>query len=451
MQSMAIRFLVVEDDEDIREIISSHLEEEFGAFVELASSGNEAIEKLKSGLNVDCVVSDYTMANGTGGTLFLYIKKSAPKIPFILCTANDPKTLAEFKTSPPDFFVEKPFITGPLSEVVKKLSFSKEPLKQKVLEYFSIKPKSLLRVGLLPTPIYLKLSEDKYVKILNAGDCFNADDFHKYSLKNVESFYLLNSDREAFFHHWLADLDKLGVAENTPPSEFDRLAVRNLQNIYLLIGELGAHPEIQKKMLSAAVLSIRTVCAEPSLFACMKRMLDDPEHYVPMHSLSVGHIACALANLMGWSSEITFLKLQMAAMLHDVTLDTQNLVRVKCLDELEADVATMTAAELSFFKTHPYQAAVLIQEFKQLPADVDVIVRQHHELPDGSGFPEGLQHQKISPLSSVFILAHRLYSFSTNRNSPEDSEMISEFVKALPPSFQVGEFKKIIHALVKAT
>jgi len=99
---------------------------------------------------------------------------------------------------------------------------------------------------------------------------------------------------------------------------------------------------------------------------------------------------------------------------------------------------------------HPTHAAALVREFKQLPADVDVIVEQHHELPDGTGFPAGLKHQKISPITAVFILAHRLYTFNSHHQQPGSIGILADFEKSLPDTFQVGEFKKVIQVLRKA-
>jgi HD-GYP domain-containing protein (c-di-GMP phosphodiesterase class II) len=58
--------------------------------------------------------------------------------------------------------------------------------------------------------------------------------------------------------------------------------------------------------------------------------------------------------------------------------------------------------------THPNDASDLTLLMTEILPDVDTVVAQHHELPDGTGFPRKLSGARISPLSSVFIVAHDL-------------------------------------------
>lgn len=79
------RVLIVEDDEDLRFIILMNLEELDLEFT-VAHSGNKAIELLNNGLEVDLIISDYSMPDGDGGMLLDYLLESGLSIPFILFT-----------------------------------------------------------------------------------------------------------------------------------------------------------------------------------------------------------------------------------------------------------------------------------------------------------------------------------------------------------------------------
>jgi response regulator RpfG family c-di-GMP phosphodiesterase len=113
---------------------------------------------------------------------------------------------------------------------------------------------------------------------------------------------------------------------------------------------------------------------------------------------------------MTWDSQNTHYKLALAGMLHDVALPNPDWA----LFETEGDLSGLSASELEEYRRHPLLAGEMASQLADFPGDVDYIIAQHHELPDGSGFPRGLNHTKISPLSSLFIVSHdichRLYA-----------------------------------------
>lgn len=79
------QILVVDDDEDFREILCDQLKRE-GAITFQAFSGNEALKFLTS-TSVDAVLSDMRMDDGTGYDLLKGINKMALKMPvFIILT-----------------------------------------------------------------------------------------------------------------------------------------------------------------------------------------------------------------------------------------------------------------------------------------------------------------------------------------------------------------------------
>jgi len=81
----AKRVLIVEDEEEIRELLEMNLSGQ-GIRVVSACSGNQAIEVLAKG-NIDFIVSDVKMSNGSGIDLLKYLNKNDIKIPFIFLTA----------------------------------------------------------------------------------------------------------------------------------------------------------------------------------------------------------------------------------------------------------------------------------------------------------------------------------------------------------------------------
>jgi CheY-like chemotaxis protein len=81
-----MKILYAEDDFLIREIVETLLIDELNASVDVASSGNEAIELLLSNSHYDVIISDLEMPRGSGLDLLQFKIVSGIKIPFFLFT-----------------------------------------------------------------------------------------------------------------------------------------------------------------------------------------------------------------------------------------------------------------------------------------------------------------------------------------------------------------------------
>jgi hypothetical protein len=116
------------------------------------------------------------------------------------------------------------------------------------------------------------------------------------------------------------------------------------------------------------------------------------------------------------------------------------------MKELEERKSQFAADAVKGYHLHPARSADIVRNFKEIPADVDLIVQQHHERPNGSGFPRGLQNNYIAPLSAVFIVGHELTQAILTQ---KEAFSLEDFVEDKKPSFNQGNFKKVMAALDK--
>lgn len=121
---MKNRLLIVDDEEGIRLLYKEELEEE-GYDTEIASSGEEALEKLKD-MKVDLVLLDIKMPGMDGVEVLRRVKEKWKTLPVILCTAY-PHYKQEFGTWASDAYVVK---SSDLKELKAKI---KDILKDKKL------------------------------------------------------------------------------------------------------------------------------------------------------------------------------------------------------------------------------------------------------------------------------------------------------------------------------
>lgn len=87
------RILLVEDDRELSAVIQEELSD-FNIEIFTAYFVNEAIDLLENGLEVDFIISDYSMPFGNGIELLEYLVINKYSVPFVFFTHNiDPKIL----------------------------------------------------------------------------------------------------------------------------------------------------------------------------------------------------------------------------------------------------------------------------------------------------------------------------------------------------------------------
>jgi hypothetical protein len=130
--------------------------------------------------------------------------------------------------------------------------------------------------------------------------------------------------------------------------------------------------------------------------------------------------------------------------LHDITLKNHVLAAVDNLAELENKAEMFSSEEIQEYKLHPLKASELSKVMHNIPPDVDTILLQHHEKPDGKGFPNGITHSKMSPLSTVFIVAHDLVRFIQTSEGPLH---LDAFMTSAREKYTSNHFKRILKCI----
>ena len=100
--------------------------------------------------------------------------------------------------------------------------------------------------------------------------------------------------------------------------------------------------------------------------------------------------------------------------------------------------------EFNAIKNHPRTAGDLVDRLIEIPADVCGIITQHHEQPDGSGFPRGLLAVQIAPLAAVFNVSHDMVEAYLELG---DRFSLADFASKRFGTYTAGTFKKIAKIL----
>lgn len=129
-----LRILVVDDNANIRRLITTILRSVNIKEVREASSGADAIEIMKSA-PIDLVLSDYLMEGMNGAELTKHIRsdvdRDGARVPVIIVTGySEVARLNEAKKAGVNDFLAKPFTTKTLLQRITRAAASKLTLQE---------------------------------------------------------------------------------------------------------------------------------------------------------------------------------------------------------------------------------------------------------------------------------------------------------------------------------
>lgn len=311
-----------------------------------------------------------------------------------------------------------------MAEVVAKVEAALR-LEATAQQFCKITLKSLLiRSAKLRCDVYIRLSDDKFVKVLHANDRFDLEEYERFQHKNVNFLYLLRADFLVLMDDLLA---KVAVLNSDPEKismdEAVSASTAIFETVHAAFDTEGFTPHLRDLTVASVGLAINTIKKNPKLGELLERLDHNRDTFIGWHSTALSFLACKLATLLGWQSDSTFYKLSLAAMLHDLTLSSEVLAQIRTTAELNA--AGVTKAEQGIVLRHPTDAAQLLSGFEEIPGEVGFIIEQHHEQQDGTGFPRGIDHNDINAISALFIIAH---------------DIVTSMFATAPKSFQIEEF-----------
>jgi HD-GYP domain-containing protein (c-di-GMP phosphodiesterase class II) len=211
---------------------------------------------------------------------------------------------------------------------------------------------------------------------------------------------------------WHGEINGALSAESVEGRRFDRRDLAVLAELAVTAGAALKHAERRRHVLREVRDRIRALVHE----------LDVHDGYTAGHSNEVVGWSCVLGERMRLSLP-DLLELELGALLHDVG-------KVRVPDRVLSKPGPLDTAERELVNRHPVWGAELIEQVPGLEP-VATIVRFHHERWDGSGYPDGLQHDRI-PVASRIVAVCDAYQAMTSARP---------YRAALPPAAAAYELK----------
>ncbi|MGF1754708.1 HD-GYP domain-containing protein [Vibrio makurazakiensis] len=116
------------------------------------------------------------------------------------------------------------------------------------------------------------------------------------------------------------------------------------------------------------------------------------------HALNVSVIAMMVGKAKGYDAA-KLKELSFAALFHDIG-------KIKIPSAILRKQTPLTVPESNYLKLHTKYGLDMANAIQDFPESTKKVIAQHHEMNDGSGYPEGLKEPEIDELAQVIAVAN---------------------------------------------
>lgn len=253
--------------------------------------------------------------------------------------------------------------------------------------------------GPIPFDIYIERAPGAYTKVFKKNFYVDFDRVKKYhDEKKVHNFYVEKKDYD----------DYLKVVASVSFEFFSNAGDKTVDEIVSVVkdvADLSLLHLIQKSVINQDSISYATNTIKgcittlgkdkSSLIRLLKLISGHP--YSFRHSISTTIFSLLLGRAAKIEGQRNLEILGLGALLHDIGMSMIN-------SEIE-DQKDLTSEEWKEIKSHPEIGKRMLEDIKNVPTETKLIVLQHHEQPNGNGYPNSLYGRDIYYLAKIVAIA----------------------------------------------
>lgn len=416
------RILLVEDDHEYRRTLARYLTRN-GYEVREAENGLVARTILELNKDsVELVLSDIRMPELDGVALMECVRKY-PTIKVILMTGFSDilESKQAFELGASDF-LSKPFGKDDLFQAVDRCLHPPDPesVEESVESKFrGIPIDQFITSSHMISDVYVRLSEKKFIRVTCAGDKVRVDRLKVYQSKNVGQLYVRGED----FHKYLNFSLKLAQAAVASK----RVSIGTKSQLYrhttkVLVDQVCLDG-VDRQTLSSAHQVVEDVVGaimEDNSLLELMNCLSSRDDRLYAHSLAVSVLSTMIAKDHGWTAPPILFKVVLGALFHDVGK------REIPPEVLSKPRVQLTAEEIRLIESHATRGRDILSLISSIPSEVALVAYHHHENQTGTGYPQGLSSNQISPIAKLVAVTDKFCSLAFPIQSEVQGMSVSE-------------------------
>lgn len=291
----------------------------------------------------------------------------------------------------------------------------------------------------IKSEFFVPLSATKRVKIQHGDSEFKVK-LENYQMKGLEQIIFAEDDYYDFLKTIKNGLvgfflkDQEGSKKNLDISQIMNLVKK--AETFIGLDKGGTDNRVDLTLSSLKWLKQSPVL-RPLINAFQKNNQDEF-----FKNILIGHICVSIIEKLGWTTPQIKEKAIQAVILSDVTLTEKDIAHMI----LSQGVRKQYTPKII---NHPKEAAELLLKSKGVLArEVIRAIEQHHEHPNGSGYPLGIKDLSIDRLSALVIVARAFIDRLVDTEFDYDNR--EKFITDISSSFVAPNFTNICKGLNEA-
>lgn len=240
----------------------------------------------------------------------------------------------------------------------------------------------------------------KYIKMNYAEDQF-VDILRRLQQKDLEEVFIKQDDCKRVLDEIQNGMSSKSFYDpKTTDEERIQSAEQSVEVVKNLINQMGVDKQTMDIIKSVNQKTMKMLDESPSIFMFIKQFKKNCSEEF-LRAILTGYLTSLVIEKFPWKSAPVKEKAALASMLCDITLTKDDFARLK---EHEFNGGPLDEK----LKHHPFEVSKILSVKKDvIPSETITIIEQHHELPDGTGFPAGLELHRFNQLSSIFIVCQK--------------------------------------------
>ena len=256
--------------------------------------------------------------------------------------------------------------------------------------------------------VYIRLADDNMAHLFSRTTGLDYKRLAQYIQKGVKTLYIAASD-QVIFERFTARSAQAIFLDPATPLEKKIATLLNMteQNIAEIFSQFAVEEETAANTQKIIRNYVNLMMSNPTALNIILKLVAHGD-YLYYHSVAVAIFSMFLARASGHFNQRMLEIVSLGGFLHDIGCT-----------QLPRDITDgpnlLTADQYVEFTTHPTIGLKMIENTRSIPDEVRYIVYQHHEQPNGEGYPNKIRGGVIYYPAKIVALADAFSALISQR------------------------------------
>lgn len=259
----------------------------------------------------------------------------------------------------------------------------------------------------LPDVSLFLANGDRYKPFRKKGMYLSQAELDSLAQNNITHLYLEKSDIPVFTQYIEKLLDQLPsdskIIDEQKVGLLRKSAIQVMSDIFD-----APTPENIDRGVKVVSGFVYTLMRDPKAYEILLN-LSSHDHYTLQHSVGVATNAIILAKKIGIQDEGSLIEVGVAGLLHDIG-------KTKVPREIINKQGPLDEAEWEIMRQHSLFGHEILKNNKNVGTKAKLAVLQHHEEPNGTGYPLKLAGSQIDLYAKIISLCDIYNAITTDRS-----------------------------------